>query len=219
MLIDHWPLLGLRLRTARLELRLPTGEELAELADLAAEGIHDPAEMPFTVPWTDLPPAERARSVVQHHWLRQADWTPENWALNLTVFEAGRPVGLQMLAARDFGVLREVDTGSWLGLRHHGQGIGTEMRAAVLHLAFEGLAAGEATSGAYDDNTASYRVSEKSGYLPDGVERHVIRGRAATMRRLRITRERWEAHRKVDVEVSGLEPCLPLFGLPATADT
>ena len=32
MLIDHWPLLGLRLITPRLELRLPSDAELSELA-------------------------------------------------------------------------------------------------------------------------------------------------------------------------------------------
>jgi hypothetical protein len=36
MLIDHWPLLGLRLITPRLELRLPAGEELGDLAGLGA---------------------------------------------------------------------------------------------------------------------------------------------------------------------------------------
>ena len=36
MLIDHWPLFGLRARTARLELRLPAEEELAQLAGGAA---------------------------------------------------------------------------------------------------------------------------------------------------------------------------------------
>ncbi|GAA0542002.1 hypothetical protein [Actinomadura livida] len=40
MLVDHFPLLGLRLSTPRLELRLPSSEELATLAELAAEGIH-----------------------------------------------------------------------------------------------------------------------------------------------------------------------------------
>ncbi|MFD8087591.1 GNAT family N-acetyltransferase [Kitasatospora sp. NPDC059722] len=158
MLIDHWPLLGLRLTTPRLELRLPSGEELSELADLAAEGVHDPGRMPFSVPWTDLPPRERARSVVQYHWLRLGNWTPDDWALNLAVFEHGRIVGLQTIAARDFATLREVDTGSWLGLRHQGRGVGTEMRAAVLHLAFAGLEAAEATSGAFADNPSSFRV-------------------------------------------------------------
>ena len=55
MLIDHWPLLGLRLITSRLELRLQAGEELGDLADLAAEGMHDPGSRPFLVSWPGLP--------------------------------------------------------------------------------------------------------------------------------------------------------------------
>ncbi|MEV4813273.1 hypothetical protein [Micromonospora avicenniae] len=68
MLIDHWPLLGLRVRTDRLELRLPTDEELADLAELAVRGVHRPDERPFLTPWTDLPPRELARRVVQWQW-------------------------------------------------------------------------------------------------------------------------------------------------------
>ncbi|MFI9323300.1 GNAT family N-acetyltransferase [Kitasatospora aureofaciens] len=214
MLIDHWPLLGLRLNTPRLELRLPTDSELAGLADLAAEGVHEPDRMPFLVPWTDLPPTERARSVVQHHWLRRGNWSPDNWALNLAVFENGQVVGLQTIAARDFAVLREVATGSWLGARHQRQGIGTEMRAAVLHLAFAGLDALEATSGAFEDNASSFAVSQKHGYESDGIDRHVVRGRPVTNRRLRLTRDRWETHAHIPVAISGLLPCLPMFGLP-----
>ncbi|WP_282700310.1 GNAT family N-acetyltransferase [Streptomyces sp. CC219B] len=219
MLIDHWPLLGLRLTTPRLELRLPSGEELAELADLAAEGVHDPDRMPFSVPWSDLPPRERARSVVQHHWLRLGNWTPDDWALNLTVFEHGRIVGQQSIAARDFATLREVDTGSWIGLRHQGRGTGTEMRAAVLHLAFAGLGAAEATSAAFADNPSSYRVSGKLGYEPDGIQRLTVRGRPTVMRRLRLSRARWEEQRQeANVSIEGLSACLPLLGLPGEPD-
>lgn len=213
MLTDHWPLLGLRLNTPRLELRLPTGDELGELADLAAEGIHEPDRMPFLVPWTDLPPAERARSVVQHHWLRQGNWSADSWSLNLTVFEDGRVLGLQTVDARDFAVLRQVSTGSWLGARHQGRGIGTEMRAAVLQLAFAGLEAVEATSGAFEDNPSSFAVSQKHGYEPDGLDRRMVRGRPVTVRRLRLSRDRWQAHRQLPVSITGLQPCLPLFGL------
>ena len=110
MLVDHWPLLGPRLNTPRLELRLPSEEELAQLADLAAEGVHEPDRMPFIVPWTDLPPAERARSVVQHHWLRRGNRAPDTWALNLSVFKDGRVVGLQEITARDFAVVRQAST-------------------------------------------------------------------------------------------------------------
>ena len=85
----HWPLYGLRLRTPRLELRLPALEELDALAQLSAEGVHDPRSMPFAVPWTDLPPAERARSVMQFHWRTLGNWTPQDWDLNLSVFLDG----------------------------------------------------------------------------------------------------------------------------------
>ncbi|WP_433475294.1 GNAT family N-acetyltransferase [Spirillospora sp. CA-142024] len=214
MLVDHFPLLGLRLTTPRLELRLPAPEELAALADVAAEGIHAPERMPFAVPWTDRPAAEVARGVVQHHWQTLAQWTPDDWDLDLTVFHVGEVAGQQTVRACDFAVLRQVDTGSWLGLRHQGEGIGTEMRAAALHLAFTGLGADEALSAAFQDSHASHAVSRKLGYQPNGVYRHVVRGAMTVERRLRLTRADWERHRTIPVTIEGLSPCLPMFGIP-----
>ncbi|GAA3876378.1 GNAT family N-acetyltransferase [Streptomyces sedi] len=212
MLIDHWPLAGLRLRTPRLELRLPDDEDLARMAELAAEGVHPPEEMPFLVPWTDRPPHEQRLATIQHHWAARASLAPERWALNLAVLADGELVGTQELAARDFAVLRETSSGSWLGLPHQGRGIGTEMRAAVLELAFAGLGAEQSVSGAMEDNAASLRVSAKLGYEDDGVARLVVRGRPVTERRLRLTRERWLARRRTPVEITGLEPCRALLG-------
>lgn len=217
MLVDHFPLLGLRLTTPRLELRLPAPEELSALADRAAEGVHEPDVMPFAVPWTDQEPAMRARSVVQHHWFRIGGSTPEDWQLLFAVFLSGTVVGVQHMHARHFAITREVSTGSWLGQRYQGQGIGTEMRAAVLHLAFAGLGAQEAISGAFEHNVASYLVSRKLGYQPDGIERHAVRGALAINRRLRLTRADWERHHTVPVAVEGLAPCLPLLGLEPTS--
>ncbi|WP_328589177.1 GNAT family N-acetyltransferase [Actinomadura logoneensis] len=175
MLADHFPLLSLRVRTPRLELRLPTDEQLASLAELAAAGVHDPSVMPFVNPWTDAPPAVVARHVVLHHWRLLGGWKPDDWSLGLVVLRDGAVVGTQGLDATRFAVKREVTTWSWLGRAHHGQGIGSEMRAAVLHLAFAGLGALDAVSSAHGDNEASLRVSLKLGYRPDGVERHVVR--------------------------------------------
>ena len=212
MLVDHFPLLGLRLRTPRLELRLPSPGELSALADLAAEGVHPPEVMPFAVPWTDRPPAEVARGVVQHHWAELAGVRPEEWSFSFAVFHGGVPVGVQTVGARDLAITREVSTGSWLGLRHQGKGIGTEMRAAVLHLAFEGLGAEAADSSAFEDNHASQAISRKLGYRPNGVGRRVIRGGAAVELRMRLTRDDWERHRATPVTIEGLDPCLPLLG-------
>lgn len=213
MLVDHFPLIGLRLTTPRLELRLPSPEEVAELADLAAEGIHDPGASPFIVRWTDAPPAEVARSVVHYYWRQLGAWTPRDWSLNLSVFRDGVVVGQQSLTARDLGITRQVRTGSWLGRRHQGQGVGTEMRAAVLDLAFTGLGADEALSGALEHNLASLAVSRKLGYQPDGHQRHALDGRMVVEHRVCLTREAWQRHRTVPVDIEGLAPCLPLLGV------
>ena len=138
MALSRWPLAGLRLQTPGLELRWPSPEDLDALAELAALGVHDPKVQPFMVAWTDTSPDERARSTMQYHWSRWGSWRPTDWALELVVIRDGVVVGSQGVGGRDFAVLREVSTGSWLGRHHQGRGIGTQMRAAVLHLAFEG---------------------------------------------------------------------------------
>ena len=68
MTAPWWPFHDLRLRTERLELRIPSYDDLVALAALAYDGVHDENEMPFGVPWTDAPPLERARATMQWHW-------------------------------------------------------------------------------------------------------------------------------------------------------
>ncbi|HEY3683415.1 MAG TPA: GNAT family protein [Streptosporangiaceae bacterium] len=210
----NWPLFDLRLTTPRLELRVPTLADLDALADLAADGVHAPGLMPFVQPWSDAPPAERARSTVQFQWRGWAEWTPEDWRCDFVVVLNGEIVGTQGLSARDFATVREVGTGSWVGLRHQGKGIGTEMRTAVLDLAFTGLGATEATSSAFADNPASLAVSRKLGYTEDGLFRRSRRATRATEIRLRLTRETWHATPHPTTEITALQPCFPLFGTP-----
>jgi RimJ/RimL family protein N-acetyltransferase len=213
MASEFWPLVGLRLRTPLLELRWPSQADLNALASLAADGVHDPAVQPFAVAWTDVGPAERARSVLQYHWGCWAAWKPAAWRLELAVVRDGIVVGTQGLSGTDFAIRREVASGSWLGRAFQGQGIGTQMRAAVLALAFEGLDARYACSSAFEDNAASLAVSRKLGYADDGIELFTIRDRPTVSRRLRLDRAAWQAARTVPVDVIGLEPCLPDFGL------
>jgi RimJ/RimL family protein N-acetyltransferase len=216
--MDHWPLTGMRLRTPRLELRLPSDNDLKTLADLAAAGVHEPEVQPFGFPWTDASPADRAGGTMQYHWSQWASWKAERWSLNLVAVRDGVILGTQGMSAADFAVVREVATGSWLGRAYQGQGVGTEMRAAMLHLAFAGLDALYATSGAFADNLASQGVSRKLGYTDDGIERRVRRGKPATMRRFRLDRQTWASTQTVPVTIIGLEPCLAMFGLTAEPD-
>ncbi len=213
MIVDYWPLLGLRLRTPRLELRLPTDEELVGLAEVAVKGIYRPGERPLFSRWPERSAAEVARTVLQGQWRKRGAWKAEHWALELAVFDhAGQPLGTQELRAENFAGLREAASSSWLGVEHQGLGLGTEMRSAVLHLAFAGLGADYALSASFVDSAASLAVSRKLGYQPDGVRRDVRDGEVLVTQCFRMSREQWEHTERPEVTVTGLEPCLELFG-------
>jgi RimJ/RimL family protein N-acetyltransferase len=208
----YWPLYDLVVRTPRLELRLPNEDELVALATLAGEGIHDPGWMPLAG-WTDQPSPQLERGVLHWHWGRRADWMPTSWNYNPVAIVDGEVAGTQSLYANDFAALRVVNTGSWLGRRFQGAGLGKEMRAAIVHLAFAGLDALEARSGFWHDNEPSRRVSESLGYEVVG-ERWVLR-RGVRDKELeaRLRREVWAERRRTDITIEGLDaPCLELFG-------
>jgi RimJ/RimL family protein N-acetyltransferase len=214
-----WPLYDLRLRTPRLELRLPTDDDLLALAAVARAGVHDLPGSPFLVPWDELPSPAFERQFLLHWWRVRGSWSPDDWTLGLAVLAEGRPIGIQDLMARDFAHRRTVGTGSWLGLEHQGKGYGTEMRAAVLSLAFEELGALVAESGYVDGNEASARVSAKLGYLANGERLVAPMGTSVTEHKVRVVPATWRRD-LVPVAIEGLEPCRGLFGerdLPATA--
>ena len=209
-----WPLSDLRVRTPRLELRAIDDDVLMELADLAANGVHDPALMPFGVEWTDLPEPSLQIAFVQYHWRCRADVTPAAWRLELAVFEGDELVGAAAIMAERFATLRSFETGSWLGIDHHGQGLGTEVRVAMLHLGFVGLGADEATTTAFADNAASLAVTRKLGYEPNGDSLRVRRGVPARSLRYRMEHDWFDEHvRRDDIELVGVDACLPLLGL------
>lgn len=209
-----WPLFGLRVITPRLELRYVDDDLGAQLADLAAQGIHDPAFMPFSIEWTDAP-ADRLRpNTMQHYWRCRAETTPTHWHLPFATIVDGEVVGTTSLGADDFPTLRTFESGSWLGRAHQGRGIGREMREATLHLGFAGFAAACATTSAFDDNGPSLGVTRSLGYEPNGTEPKVRRGQVATSLRLQMERDDWQARlRRDDITIIGLEPCRDMLGL------
>jgi RimJ/RimL family protein N-acetyltransferase len=209
----HWPLFDLRLRTERLELRLPTDDDLDELVGVAARGVHGPDEMPFLFPWTLQPQPQLGRSFVQFHWTQRATWSPHEWKLEMGVFHDGSAIGAQGLMATAFDVSRTVRSGSWLGLEHHGHGFGTEMRLAVLSLAFDHLGAVRAESGYLDGNDASMGVSRSIGYRDDGTRIQVVDGRRRVEQRVVLDLDAWRAVPRPHVEVTGLDRCRDLFGI------
>ena len=210
---DTWPLFGIRLTTPRLELRVVDDNLIPELARVARDGVHEPDHMPFGNSWTDRPDEDWHTGFARYFWRQRGSWDVNGWSLPFAVLANGAPIGVQQLTAEDFPVLRAFGTGSWLSLAHHGQGLGTEMRAAVLHFGFRVLGAELAVTGAFPSNKGSIRVSEKIGYLQNGIRRDRVRGRPVDSVLFRLPRELWESSRGVPVEVEGFEGCERLFGL------
>jgi RimJ/RimL family protein N-acetyltransferase len=172
--------------------------------------------MPFAVPWTDLPSPAFERSAFQFHVGQRANWRPEAWNLPFGVWVDGAPAGMQDLGARDFATYRTVNTGSWLGQSFQGRGIGKLMRQTVLALAFDHLGALVAETEAMVGNPASSRVSVGVGYRPNGRGVLAPRGVPIETERYRMSLDEWRARQRPAVEVTGLEPCLELFGVVST---
>lgn len=208
---QYWPLYELILRTPRLELRLPTEKELGQLAEVAARGISKPGQRTFLTPWPELAPRKRALFILQNHWGCKAEWTSTNWVLNLGVFAESEPIGMVSLRGKDFSILREVTTGSWLGLDFQRQGYGTEARTALLHFAFESLGAVAARTEVFQENTLSQGVSRKLGYQPDGISRDIFDGQVIISDRLRLSRENWQRISHPPVTVNGFDGCEEFF--------
>lgn len=152
------------------------------------------------------------RSGAHHRAALLAGACAADWSVNFLVRHGGRVIGVQELSGKDFAITGEVSTGSWLGITHQRRGFGTEMRAAILLLAFDHLNATIARSGAFADNAASLRLSEKLGYRTDGTNTFARRGTAVTEIRLvpepsRLVRPDWT------LQVDGLDGCRQMLGV------
>jgi RimJ/RimL family protein N-acetyltransferase len=204
-LLDVWPLFELRLRTPRLTLRPLADEDLPGLLKTAEEGIHPADQMPFAWPWTRATGAELRRNVVRFQWKLRSEVRPDNWSINFVVQHGEHLIGMQDLSVTDFAALKTVRSGSWLGQRFQGLGLGTEMRAAVLLFAFDELGAEWAESGAATWNTRSLGVSRRLGYRENGISRHLSpEGDVFEEQKLRLSADEF---RRPDwsLEVTGLD--------------
>lgn len=210
-----YPLLDIRITTPRLELRGATDALLDELADVVRSGRTHAEPAPYDDPMSfyETDPDVRVARWLQAIWRRRGSVEPEYWRLYFVVIVDGAPVGEQTLSGVDFARLGTVTTFSWLSTDLRGRGLGREMRAAILHLAFDGLGAREAGSDAFEDNVASNAISAALGYEPNGTEWATRQGEPARLNRWRLTRGAWSEQRRDDIAVHGLDAARHLLPL------
>src|ERR1700712_5339881 len=168
--MSFYPPLDVIVRTPRLVLAGATDELLQRLLPVVRAGVVAPEEAPFDDPmslYADSP--EREWRWLRAIWAGRARAAPNWWRLYFVVLVDGEPIGMQDLIGTDFALFGSVTTFSWVAPAARQRGLGREMRSAILHLAFAGLAAREATSEAFTDNDASNGISRSLGYEPNGV--------------------------------------------------
>ena len=128
-------------------------------------------------------------------------------------------MGCQTLRAENFPHTATVSSASWLGAPFQGKGLGTTMRASVLHFAFSQLNAQYATTTYVEGNNPSRRVSEKMGYEQNGysVNSYTLPAgevEVAKVNSMILTKERWESFRPSfceEITFEGVEECLPFL--------
>jgi RimJ/RimL family protein N-acetyltransferase len=210
---DHWPLFDLEVHTPRLTLRYLDDALAAELVAVAARGVHDPAVMPFSIPWTDLPSPQMEQEAMRFYWRGRAGTTSSSWRLMFAVVVDGDVVGSTELFADEFPTLRQFTTGSWLGRRFHGRGLGKEIRLASLALGFDGFDSDLALTDVWHDNGPSRGVTESLGYEFEGRRRALRRGVADDMLSYRMPRSHWDTMRRDDITLVGVDAARAFLGL------
>ncbi|WP_083283443.1 GNAT family N-acetyltransferase [Humibacillus sp. DSM 29435] len=216
--MKSYPLLNVCVTTPVLELRGATDELLDQLAEVVRAGKTHAHPLPYDDPMsfyetdTDLRVATWLRAI----WRRRGTVKPDSWRLSFVVVVDGRPVGEQTLTGVNFATLGTVTTFSWLSSDLRGRGLGREMREAVLHLAFDGLDAKEASSDAFLDSNGSNAISRRLGYEPNGTDWATRRGEPALLNRWRLTRDTWELQRRNDIRLYSLKACHALLPIKAS---
>lgn len=184
--------------------------------------VHDGQAMAHPAPYDDpmslyeSDPQVRVQRWMQGIWRGRGTVEPNFWRLYFVVVVDGRPVGMQDLIGDRFATHRTVITFSWLAASARQRGVGREMRQAILHLAFDGLGAREATSEAFLDNCGSNGVSRALGYQENGISWATRENQPAQMQRWLLNRETWQQRRRDDIILTGAERSRELLGIQST---
>lgn len=213
--VSWYPPLDVEVHTPRLRLLAATDDRLERLAPLVAAGkaSDDPAPWDDPSAFYEPDPEVRVQRWLQASWRARGTVRDDAWRLSFVVSVDDEPVGQQDLTGRDLEDLGIVESTSWVSADVRGRGIGTEMRSAILHLAFDGFDAMEAHSEAAMDNVGSNSISERLGYERNGVAWATHQGEPRLGQRWRLTRDAWLPRRRTDIDLLGVRPCRRTLGI------
>lgn len=163
-LSGRWPGKGTLITERNVSLAWIDDEILGQLAVLAGEGIFPRPYPSYAFPWAQGDAETVRKNVIEYQRGVRTTCGPEKWRLEQAVIVDKQPVGVVGIGAEDWQDRKVGVSGSWLGRRYQGRGIGSTAAVALLRVFFERLGGEEARRIVYPENTASLRVGEKLGY-------------------------------------------------------
>lgn len=161
----RWPEKGIIHTEGIVTLTWIDDELLGELAELAAEGIFPQPYPSYAFGWARGDAETVWGNVIEYQRGVRTTCGPEEWRLECAVIVDKQPVGVVGIGAREWGERKVAVSGSWLGRRYQGRGIGFAAARGLLRVYFDQLGGQEARRLVYPENTASLRVGEKLGYV------------------------------------------------------
>lgn len=213
--MSPYPPLNMRIVTPRLELHGATDELLQRLAPAVRAGKATADPPPWDDPnsFYETDPDRRVEGWLRGVWRGRGTLSADRWRLHFVTMFEGEPVGMQDVIGDEFETFGTVETSSWVSTDVRQRGIGAETRAAILHLAFEGLGAQEAHSEAAVDNGGSNAISERLGYRHNGVSWATHQGKPVLGQRWMLDRSTWSQQRRSDITLIGVDECRSTLGL------
>ncbi len=212
-----YPPFDARIITPRLELHGATDDLLERLAPAVAAGkaMADPPPWDDPSSFYEPDPNVRVQKWLQGIWRGRGTVRPDRWRLYFVVMLDGEPAGMQDLIGQEFDEFGIVESSSWLSTDVRQRGLGTEMRSAILHLAFAGLGAKEAHSEAAINNAGSNSISQRLGYRQNGTAWATHQGEPVNGQRWLLDRATWQATRRDDIVLAGVPECRQVLGIDA----
>jgi len=213
--MSSFPPFDVVVSTPRLELRGATDDLLEQLVPAVRAGKANADPPPWDDPHSfyESNPELRVQGWLRGIWRGRGTVRSDFWRLYFVVIVDDEPIGMQDLIGDQFDTFGTVESSSWVSSDARQRGIGTEMRSAILHLAFEGLGAKEAHSTAAVANGASNRISELLGYERNGSSWATHQGLPMLGQRWQLVREAWMDRRRDDITMTGIEACRATLGL------
>ena len=161
-----------RLAYGRVVLRPPVESDWREWSSLRSRSRG------FLKPWEPTWGDDTLTRTAFRRRLRgyARDWTADRgYAFFIFHAENGRFLGGVTFSNVRRGIVQTSSLGYWIGQPHAGRGHMTDAMQAVLRYGFDHLDLHRIEAACVTDNTASWRVLEKSGFRREGLARKCLR--------------------------------------------